>query len=266
MNNQSLASYSGVIWKTALGLLIAFTIAINNLQQGDLFLAFMYQGGLLYRLVVGTIATIVIGIVWFALYKSLYKDKGPILNLIMFVLCTGLLGLFFGNSLIITTSWISYYAQGAVDAQMVQDVLRMTGYATMIAVIGGIIMLPKIKLSGKNIKFAKNAVLILGALALSGFVLWIIAMVLAIFGFTALLEQYFSVFYGLGPISLVLSIFSVVIAEVLFLGSLTYVKTKIDVVPKNVEYALAMHLVNGIVRIYIQLFKTIFKIVARRKR
>lgn len=256
------ASTVGVMIKTLLGVLITLVIAITNLANQDLFLSFMYQGSFLYRLVIGLIMTMVIGAVWMVLYRSLYKDKGVILNLAVFLICTVLAGQFMGNALIFAVYFIDYYA-GGISTTLVNQALVITFMATIISVVGAIILLPMLKENQKFISFGQNILKITAVLALSSFIIWIVGMILAIFSIDFVLNYYYALFYGMGPIAFIFNILAIFVAEFFLMATIATVKYEIRIGnPKHLEYAYAMSLINAIVKVYVEIFKLVLRVLA----
>lgn len=256
------ASTVGVMIKTLLGVLITLVIAITNLANQDLFLSFMYQGSFLYRLVIGLIMTMVIGAVWMVLYRSLYKDKGVILNLAVFLICTVLAGQFMGNALIFAVYFIDYYA-GGISTTLVNQALVITFMATIISVVGTIILLPMLKENQKFISFGQNILKITAVLALSSFIIWIVGMILAIFSIDFVLNYYYALFYGMGPIAFIFNILAIFVAEFFLMATIATVKYEIRIGnPKHLEYAYAMSLINAIVKVYVEIFKLVLRVLA----
>lgn len=256
------ASTVGVMIKTLLGVLITLVIAITNLANQDLFLSFMYQGSFLYRLVIGLIMTMVIGAVWMVLYRSLYKDKGVILNLAVFLICTVLAGQFMGNALIFAVYFIDYYA-GGISTTLVNQALVITFMAAIISVVGAIILLPMLKENQKFISFGQNILKITAVLALSSFIIWIVGMILAIFSIDFVLNYYYALFYGMGPIAFIFNILAIFVAEFFLMATIATVKYEIRIGnPKHLEYAYAMSLINAIVKVYVEIFKLVLRVLA----
>lgn len=256
------ASTIGVMIKTLLGVLITLVIAISNLANQDLFLSFMYQGSFLYRLIIGLIMTMAIGAVWMVLYRSLYKDKGAILNLAVFLICAILAGQFMGNALIFAVYFIDYYA-GGISTTLVNQALVITFMATIISVVGAIILLPMLKENQKFISFGQNILKITAVLALSSFIIWIVGMILAIFSIDFVLNYYYALFYGMGPIAFIFNILAIFVAEFFLMATIATVKYEIRIGnPKHLEYAYAMSLINAIVKVYVEIFKLVLRVLA----
>ncbi len=262
--NQDVASINGVTLKTIIGLFIAFFVAMPRLAAGKYFGEFFFRGGFLGDIIGSIIFTAIVGFIWFFLVRSLQKDKGSLLNALVYGITCVFAGIFMANSLIVATNVISYY--GELDVDTIKSALKIAGLVTFIAVFAGVMILPRIKMTGKTVKFARNAAVIVAALALSSFVLYIVGNILALFGATFLLDLYWNTLYGVGPFSIILSIFFVFLAEVLFLGVLAGVKYSVGKSPKHYEYFLAISLVNGILELYVEIFKLILKLMARNRR
>lgn len=262
--SQNKMTANGVVFKSVIGILIAFGIAIPNLFSGNYAFSFIYAGGGFSDFLMVTLFTIVIGIIWFALFKALAKDKGVVLNWIIYVVTMILLGLFFGNSLIVAAHWISYY--GNISEEMLQTAVRLAGLATFFAVISGIIVLPKIKMNERTAKIATNLGMLVAALALVQFVMIVLGLFLSIFGITFIWDIYGSIFYGANLLSIILTFITSIVAVGIFVGVLGAVKYQIARAPKHMEFYFSALLVNGLIRIYIELFKLILKIMARRNR
>lgn len=262
--NNSRVTKSGLMWKTLLGVLIAFFIAIPNLMQGDLFLNFLYQMSGFSYLFMSILVTIGLGIIWAMLYKTLAKDNGAFFNFITFVITSAFAGLFLGNALIFAVLIIQTF--GNVNVQTVISALQITTGATFIAVFGGIIALPRLKMDGTAIKFFKNITVILIALTFASGIMWVVGYLFHIFGFDFILNLYYKLIYGLGPISLTFSIFAIIAAEFMFLITLSRSLYAVDHEPKHMEYFYSIILVNSIIRIYVEIFKFVLKILASKNR
>ncbi len=258
------ASTVGVMIKTLLGVLITLVIAISNLANQDLFLSFIYHGSFLYRLIIGLIMTLIIGAVWMVLYRSLYKDKGVILNLAVFLICAVLAGQFMGNALIFAVYFIDYYA-GGISTTLVNQALVITFMATIISVVGAIILLPMLKENQKFISFGQNILKITAVLALSSLIIWIVGMILAIFSIDFVLNYYYALFYGMGPIAFIFNILAIFVAEFFLMATIATVKYEIRIGnPKHLEYAYAMSLINAIVKVYVEIFKLVLRVLASK--
>ncbi len=256
------SSMSGVVIKSLLGIFVAFFIALPRLAQGKFFGQIFFNGGFISDIIGSIIFTIIIAIIWFFLTQSLRKDKGAFLNLLFFILASIFSGIFLANSLIVITNVVSYY--GSVDIEVVKSALKIAGLATFIAVIGSILVLPKIKLTQGVVRFANNAATIVLALALVSFLMYIIGNILAALKIYFLLNLYGEFFYGVGPISIFFSIFCVILAQILFLGTLAFVKNGVSKTPKHQEYYLSIVLVNGILELYVEIFRLVLKILGSR--
>lgn len=256
---------SGLMWKTILGVVIAFAVAIPNLMEGELFLKFLYNiDSIIGFLLMSFVVTVVLGIIWATLYKSLATDRGPVINLITYVITSAFAGLFLGNALIFAVIIIGSYAQ--VDITMVMSALSITTGATFIAVLGGIIALPKLHMEGRAIKFFRNvSILMVSLLFISG-IMWLIGMIFSIFGLTFILDLYYEMVYGLGPVSIFFSILAIIGAEFMFLISLARSKYAVGREPEHMEYFYSIILVNAIIRIYVEIFKLVLKLLARSNR
>lgn len=256
-------SNMGLISKTLLGVFIVFLVAIPRLFSGKLFLSFLYTAdSLVTRLVLTIIVTIILCFIWNMLYRALKKDKGLILNLFIYILSCAFLGLFIANSLIFAVIFIGFYANGAVDANMILQALQITTVATFIAIVGGTLVLPSLKFTGPSIRIFNNLARLLVGLALATFILWIIGTILAIFHLTFILEAMYKLIYGIGPLSIVLSIIVVIAALASYLIILSRAKMAVDSEAKHLEYYYSMLLVNAIARVYVEVFKLVLKILA----
>ncbi len=261
-------SMMGLISKTLLGIIIVFFVAIPRLFNGELFLEFLYTTNNFFSyLILTLVVIIVLGIVWAILYKSLKTNKGFILNLFVYVITCIFIGLFTSNSLIFAVYFISYYANGAVDATMVMDALQIASMATFIAILGGTLALPKLKMDGYAIKFFNNIVTILIFLSMATFIMWIVGIILAIFNITFVYEALLQMTYGLGAVSIFFSIIIVFGALFSYLVILSRAKMAIrNNEPKHLEYFYATMLVNAIIRVYIEVFKLVLKLLAASNR
>ncbi len=257
-------SMSGLIIKTLVGVMIAFFIAIPNLMNGKLFLKWMYKfDGFSYLFIVLGV-TIVLGIIWATLYRMLRKDLGFVMNWIVFIATSAFAGLFLGNALIFAVLFI--YSYSALNAMDVVNALRITTFATFIAVIGGVVALPRLKLDGPAIKFFKNISTLLVTLTFVSGIIWSIGYIFHIFGMDFILKLFYSAIYGLGPISMILSVLAIIGAEFMFLIVLSRSMLAIGKEPKHMEYYYSIILVNAIIRIYIEIFKLVLKIIANASR
>lgn len=268
-NNQfeshgNTVSNSGLIFKTLLGVIIAFAMAIPNLLQGDLFLSFLYTlNGFLF-LFASLAVTVILGVIWAVLYHTLATDHGTVFNYITYVITSAFAGLFLGNALIVAVLIIGYYAE--IDNEMVLLALQITTGATFIAVIGGVVALPRLNMEGRSIKFFRNATILLVSLTFVSGIMWIVGYILSIFGFDFILNLYYQLVYGLGPISIFFSVLAIIAAEFLFLISLARAKYAVGREPKHMEFFYSIILVNAIIRIYVEIFKLVLKILARSRR
>lgn len=260
--SENTVSNKGLILKTLLGVIIAFTVGISNLMQGHLFLSFLYESSGFSHLFLAIAITVILGFVWSALYRTLSTDHGPVFNLITYVVTSAFAGLFLGNSLIIATIIIGSYMSN-LDINAVFSALQITTGATFIAVVGGVIALPKLKMEGKAIKFFHNTSILLFALTFAGGMMYIVGYFLHLIGLDFILNLYYQFVYGLGPISLVFSLVTIVFAEFLFLLTLARSKYAVGREPKHMEYFYSIVLVNAIIRIYVEIFKFVLKIIAR---
>ncbi len=264
-SNPNTVSNSGLIFKTLLGVIIAFGVAIPNLMQGDLFLSFLYQMSGFSFLFMSLGVTIVLGIIWATLYRTLTKDHGPVFNLITYVVTSAFAGLFLGNALIFAVVIIGSYAQD-LDLAMVYSALQITTGATFIAVIAGVIAMPRLKMDGPALKFFRNVSILLVTLTFVSGIMWIIGYIFSIFGITFILDLYYQLVYGLGPISIFFSVLAIIGAEFLFLITLARSKYAVGREPKHMEYFYSIILVNAIIRIYVEIFKLVLKILANSNR
>lgn len=263
--NPNTVSNSGLIFKTLLGVIIAFAVALPNLMQGDLFLSFLYNFDGFAFLFMSLGVTIVLGIIWATLYRTLMNDHGPIFNAITFVITSAFAGLFLGNALIFAVLIIGSYAP-ELDITQVTSALQIAAGATFIAVIGGVVAMPKLKMDGKAIKFFRNVSILLITLTFVSGIMWIIGFIFSIFGLNFILDLYYQLIYGLGPISIFFSILAILAAEFLFLISLARSKYAVGREPKHMEYFYSIILVNAIIRIYVEIFKLVLKILANSNR
>lgn len=258
---------SGLVVKTIVGILIAFMVAVPNLMQGDLFMAWLYNiNSIIMRLIMSFVVSAVIGIIWFTLYNALRKDHGLVFNWLVYIATSIFAGLFLGNALIFAVMFIGYYANGSIDMNTVVIALQTAAVATFVAVIGGILALPRLKMDGMAIKFFKNVSIIIMFLALASGILWIVGMIFSIFGLDFILNLLYQTIYGLGPISLALSILAILAAEFMFLIVLARSKYAIGREPKHMEFYYSIILVNAIIRIYVEIFKFVLKVIARNQR
>ncbi len=257
----------GLISKTLLGVIIVFMVAIPRLFNGQLFLSFLYNtSNIIMYLILTIFVTIVLSFIWMALYRALRASKGFILDLFIFVIACGFLGLFIANSLIFAVYFIGYYAQGSVDVLMVYQALKIASVATFIAITGGTLVLPKLSMQGRTIRLFGNFAKILVGLSMATFFLWIIGLILSIFGLTFILDALYNMLYGIGPISIVLSVIVVLASVFTYLVMLARAKMAVGNEPKHLEYFYAMLLVNAIARVYVEVFKLVLKILAARNR
>ncbi len=257
----------GLITKTLLGTIIVFLVALPRLFEGKLFLSFLYNTNNIFMyLILTLVVTIVLGLIWTLLYRALRTNKGFILNLFTFVITCWFLGLFIGNALIFAVMFITYYANGAVDPQMINTALQISAMATFIAIVGGTIMLPRLSMSGPTIKFFNNVAKLLVGLTLATFILWITGLILSIFGLYFVLDALYQMLYGLGPISIIFSILVVIAAIFAYLVMLARAKMAIGNEPRHLEYFYSMLLVNSIARVYVEIFKLVLKILAASNR
>ncbi len=265
LDKRNTVSQLGLIVKTIIGLLIAFAIAIPNLMHGDLFLAWLYNiDSIFMRLIMSIIVTVILGFIWAVLYKSLRQNHGKVVNAIIYIVTCGFAGLFLGNALIIATLFIVFYAPSFSIIDL-YTALAITSGATFIAVLGGVIALPYLKMDGFAIKFFKNIATLIMFLSLASGIMWIIGMILAMFNLTFILELLYRMIYGYGPISMFLSVLAILAAEFLFLATLSRSKLAIGKEPKHMENFYAIILVNSIIRIYVEIFKFVLKVIARSK-
>lgn len=263
--DQNTVTNNGLIFKTLLGVIIAFAVAIPNLMQGDLFLKFLYRSSGFSFLFMSLFVTVFLGIIWATLYRTLTKDHGPVFNLITFVVTSAFAGLFLGNALIFAVAIIGSYAP-EIDLMTVISALQITTGATFIAVLGGIVALPFLKMDGKAIKFFRNVSIILISLTFISGIMWIIGYIFSIFGMNFILDLYYQLVYGLGPVSIMFSILAILAAEFLFLISLSRAKYAVGREPKHMEYFYSIILVNAIIRIYVEIFKLVLKLLANKNR
>lgn len=264
-SNPNTVSYGGLTVKTLLGVIIAFAVAIPNLMQGDLFLSFLYNMSGFSFLFMSLGVTIVLGIIWATLYRTLMNDHGPVFNLITYVVTSAFAGLFLGNALIFAVAIIGSYAP-ELDLEMVASALKITTGATFIAVIGGVIAMPRLKMDGQAIKFFRNVSILLITLTFVSGIMWIIGFIFNIFGISFILDLYYQLVYGLGPVSIFFSVLAILAAEFLFLISLARSKYAVGREPKHMEYFYSIILVNAIIRIYVEIFKLVLKLLANSNR
>ncbi len=256
----------GLISKTLLGTIIVFLVALPRLFEGKLFLEFLYKTENIVLYLILTLAvTILLGLIWTLLYRALQTNKGFILNMFTFVVTCWFLGLFIGNALIFAVYFIAYYANGAIDAELVANALEISAVGTMIAIFGGTIMLPRLSMTGTTVKFFKNVSIILVGLTLATFILWIIGMILSIFGLDFILRGLYQMLYGLGPISIIFSVLIVIAAVSAYLVMLGRAKMAVGNEPRHLEYFYSMLLVNAIARVYVEIFKLVLKLLARNQ-
>lgn len=261
------ATSTGIIIKSFIGVLIAFIIAVPRLFEGKYFGSFFFSGGTLGDLFGMIIFTAIIGFIWGMIYRALRVDKGSVVNAIVYFIGCIFSGLFLANALIVAVEYTSYYAGFDQETiALVVPALKLTAVITFIAVIAGIIILPKIKMTDRTIKIARNLSLIVFGLAMGSFIVIILGLFLSLFGFNGLLNLFYSATYGINAFSIMFSVFGVFLAEFLFLGVLVTVKNGINRAPKHQEYFLSMILVSGILRLYIEIFKLVFKLLAARNR
>ncbi|WOO87061.1 hypothetical protein RZE82_08080 [Mollicutes bacterium LVI A0039] len=262
--HQNTVTNSGLILKTMIGLLVAFGIAIPNLMQGKLFLSFLYEmngPGFFFTAIA---VTIVLGLIWGGLYRTLMTDHGPIFNSIAFILTSAFAGLFLGNALIVAVIITGYYAD--IDFEMVMSALMISSGATFIAVVGGVVALPRLKMDGPALKFFRNASILLVSLTFVSGIMWLLGYFLNMFGITFILELYYQLVYGLGPVSIAFSIICILAAEFLFLVTLARSKMAVGNEPKHMEFFYAIILVNAVIRIYVEIFKLVLKILAKNNK
>lgn len=254
-------SKTGVIFKTILGMIIVFAIAIPNFMNGKVaFYSLFSSSGLIAPLFI----TIILGIVWYTLFMLLQKDKGPVLNVVIFVITCVLEGLFLGNALVISTFYISYYAED-LSLSTVYSALAIATVGTLISVVGALFVVSTFDLENGKFPVLKNIFKIVWILAISSAIAWGIAFILNLFGLSAFYEMLIEAFYGLGPISIIISIVAVFIAEFLLLATLAAVKKMINTSPPHLEYFAAMTIVISIVRVYLEIFKLTLKLLARSR-
>lgn len=264
-SSPNTVSYGGLTVKTLLGVIIAFAVAIPNLMQGDLFLSFLYNMSGFSFLFMSLGVTIVLGIIWATLYRTLMNDHGPVFNLITYVVTSAFAGLFLGNALIFAVAIIGSYAP-ELDLEMVASALKITTGATFIAVIGGVIAMPRLKMDGQAIKFFRNVSILLITLTFVSGIMWIIGFIFNIFGISFILDLYYQLVYGLGPVSIFFSVLAILASEFLFLISLARSKYAVGREPKHMEYFYSIILVNAIIRIYVEIFKLVLKLLANSNR
>lgn len=263
--NPNTVSSFGLIFKTLLGVIIAFAVAIPNLLQGDLFLSFLYEMSGFSFFFMSIFVTIILGIIWATLYRTLMTDHGPFFNLITFAVTSAFAGLFLGNALLVAVLMIGLYATG-IDINTVYSALQITTGATFIAVVGGVIAMPRLKMDGTAIKFFRNVSILLVTLTFVSGIIWIIGVFFSIFGLRFILDIYYQFVYGLGPVSIFFSVLAIIAAEFLFLISLARSKYAIGREPKHMEYFYSIILVNAIIRIYVEIFKLVLKVLANKNR
>lgn len=260
--NPNTVSNSGLMIKTLLGVIIAFSVAIPNLVNQNLFLDFLYQMSGFSFLFMSIIITVVLGFIWTMLYRALATDHGPIFNFLTFVVTSAFTGLFLGNSLIIAVLIIGSYAEG-LSPELIMSAIEITTGATFIAVIGGVLALPRLKMDGPSIKFFRNVSILLISLTFVSGIMWIVGYIFSMFGLNFILELYYQLIYGLGPVSIIISIFAIIFAEFMFLVTLGRSKLAVGREPKHMEYYYSIILVNAIVQIYVEIFKLVLKILAK---
>lgn len=263
-SDENTVSNQGLMFKTLLGVIIAFGIAIPNLAHGDLFLDFLHNFNdvVTFLMVLGV--PIALGVTWFNAYRMLQKDHGALMNMVIYIVTCVLAGLFFGNALYYAADMISSNAPD-LDMEVIVAALQITTTATFIAVVAGVIALPKLKMDGQALKFFRNASVLLTTMTFVGGIMWIIGLLLNIFGMSFLFDMYYQSMYGLGPISFIYSIIAILGAEYLFLTILGKSKYAVGREPKHMEYYYSIILVNAIIRIYVEIFKMVLKIIMRKK-
>lgn len=260
--NANTVSNSGLIWKTLLGVIIAFSVAIPNLVNQNLFLDFLYEMNGFSFLFMSIIVTVVLGIIWSTLYRTLATDHGPVFNFITYVVTSAFSGLFLGNSLIIAVLLVGMYVDG-LSPELVMSAVEITTGATFIAVIGGVIAIPRLKMDGPSLKFFRNVSILLISLTFVSGIMWIIGYIFSMFGLTFILDLYYQLIYGLGPVSIMISILAIIFAEFMFLVTLGRSKYAVGREPKHMEYFYSIILVNAIIQIYVEVFKLVLKLLAR---
>ncbi len=257
-------SYSGVIVKSIIGIIIAFTVAVPRILNNNDFFSFIYTSNIFLNLITVTITMVVLGAIWYFLYKSLRKDKGFIMNWLIFIITMIMLGLLLANAIIVAIGWISLY--GNIGYIEILSALKLAAGGTFIAVLTGVLILPRLTLTEGKIKIVKNIITVVIALMFAQFIIYLISIILYLFNINYMINLYGSLFYGTSLFSIGLSLLASFVAMIFFLGILAYAKSLIGVEEKHYEFYIAAVLVNGIIRIYIELFKVILKIFARKQR
>jgi len=172
-----------------------------------------------------------------------------------------MLGWFFSHTILVSVFYINFYGAQYFDVTIVEQALAITSVATMVAVLGGIFVLPRITLTDRIATIGMNFMAIFAALTIGYVLLFGISFILSIFGLTFLFQALTGLIFGVGPISIGLSIMMVIFAEMLFLAALARVKMMIGNDPKFLEYMGAMILVNAVVQIFVELFKLVLKLL-----
>ena len=248
--NKTVLSF-GLTIKSLYGILIVMMVGLPRILKGEI----LYSGFM------GIFVAIALGIMWYMLFSSLAVDKGFLVNFLVYTLSCVMLGWFFSHTIVVSIYYISFYGKEYFDVSIVNQALAITSVATMVAVLGGIFVLTRITLTDSVSTIGMNFIAIFAALTIGYILLFGIAFILSIFGLTFLFNALTGLIFGVGLISIGISIIMVIFAEMLFLAALARVKMMIGNDPKYLEYMGAMILVNAVVQIFVELFKLVLKLL-----
>lgn len=248
--------------KALLGVMIAFMIAIPRITNVEFILGGM-NSWILY-----TIMFILFIVVYTMLFNSLKINHGGVVNFCKFIAVSIFEGLMLSQGVLVAAYWVNYFTEGNVSMELVLQVCGIAVIATFVAVLGGLAITPLILKKEGNIKIADNIMKVIITVIIAYGILYLGSMVLSfvssLFGTGGFFTEFFisvaEIFYGVGPMSMLLSFIAVFGAELLFIFTIINVKKTIQQTnEKYIEWLCASMIVLAVLKIFIEIFRLVLK-------
>ena len=208
----------------------------------------------------GLFATIILYVVMAVLLKKL--AAGSSMSAFMFLIICVLEGVLFANII----SFLTFIATSSygLDSEAISATANVAFLLTVSVVLGSLAISLKATLTEKRIQAGAKAMKIIMTIFAAIAIFGLVGLVLSLFGINFMYSAYASMMFGLGPISILLSVLLVALAAYNMFSVFLRVRTIVEQgADKNVEYVAAATIVMAIISVYIEIFRLLLKFAGR---
>lgn len=247
---QNKMTTSGVIGKTIIGLVLTIAIMGYCLVSG-----FGIDLG-----IIGFILILLLPFLYSWLAQKTLKTTGT--TQVLFWLGSIIsMGLFEGLCLTNLIGVMSYYAPASV-VESLDSILGLALVVTIGVSIGGLLMVPKILKNPQMVRsFTKFGTILANVsigVSIVILVLAILGLLFSFLGNTTLIDTYIYLIAGINPISILITVFFLVVSVVLFMQNLVAVGEYAN--NKDCEYFASFLIISGMVEIFYWVVKLILQL------